>query len=129
MAAQFIDVAVRRGGWPVFYKVGRDHIGMYLGFGLSVVKLGEEARVSLADFSLEGAQRRNLRRVWRKAVEEGCTFEVLDTAESIEPVLASLRSISDEWLESKKSRVSRRVATNGHSPYSYLAITPHGTRR
>ncbi|HKW46466.1 MAG TPA: bifunctional lysylphosphatidylglycerol flippase/synthetase MprF [Gemmatimonadaceae bacterium] len=104
LATQFIDLAVRHGGWPVFYKVSRDHIGMYLDFGLSVVKLGEEARVPLTDFSLDGAHRRNLRRVWRKAIDDGCSFDVLETEESIEPVLSSLRTISDEWLEAKKTR-------------------------
>ena len=104
LAVQFIDVAVRRGGWPVFYKVSRDHIGVYLDLGLSVVKLGEEARVSLADFSLDGAERRNLRRVWRKAVDDGCTFEVVDDPRSIKPLLASLRAVSDEWLANKHTR-------------------------
>ena len=104
LAAQFIDLSVRQGGWPVFYKVSRDHIGVYLDFGLSVVKLGEEARVPLADFSLDGPQRRNLRRVWRRAVDDGCTFEVVDSGAAIEPLLPALRAVSDEWLESKGTR-------------------------
>ena len=104
LTGDFIDLAVRRGGWPVFYKVSRDHIGVYLDFGLSVVKLGEEGRVSLRDFSLEGAQRRNLRRVWRKAVDDGCRFEVLEHAEAIEPLIPTLRAISDEWLATKATR-------------------------
>ena len=127
LAAQFIDVAVRHGGWPVFYKVGRDHIGMYLDFGLSVVKLGEEARVSLTDFSLDGAHRRNLRRVWRKAVDDGCTFEVLDSAASIGPVLSSLRAISDEWLQAKKTR--EKSFSLGRFREDYVLSYPVGVVR
>ena len=103
LATEFINVAVRHGGWPVFYKIRREHLGFYLDFGLSVVKLGEEARVALPDFSLDGPQRRNLRRVWRKAVDEGCTFEVAEGA-AIVPHLPRLRAISDEWLASKHTR-------------------------
>jgi phosphatidylglycerol lysyltransferase len=104
LAAQFIDLSVRQGGWPVFYKVSRDHIGVYLDFGLSVVKLGEEARVALADFSLDGPQRRNLRRVWRKAVDDGCTFETREDPAAIESLLPELHAVSDAWLASKGTR-------------------------
>ncbi len=103
LVTNFINLAVRHGGWPVFYKVRREHLGLYLDFGFSVVKLGEEARVALPEFSLEGPQRRNLRRVWRKAVDEGCTFEIVDGA-AIAPLLPRLRAISDEWLTSKHTR-------------------------
>lgn len=104
LAARFIDDAVRHGGWPVFYKVSRERIGVYLDFGLSVVKLGEEARVALDDFSLDGPERRNLRRVWRKTVDDGCTFEIVETADAIAPLLPRLRAISDDWMRSKQTR-------------------------
>lgn len=104
LASRFIDLAVRGGGWPVFYKISRDQIGVYLDFGLSIVKLGEEARVPLQQFSLDGPERRNLRRVWRKAVEDGCSFDVLETAGEIEPLLPVLRAISDDWLANKATR-------------------------
>jgi phosphatidylglycerol lysyltransferase len=107
VAERFIDLAVRRGGWPVFYKVSRDQIAVYLDFGLSVVKLGEEARVCLEQFGLEGPERRNLRRTWRKMVDEGCTFEVVERTEAIAALLPTLRAISDEWLANKATREKR----------------------
>jgi len=107
VAGQFIDMAVRRGGWPVFYKVSRQQISVYLDFGLSIVKLGEEARVPLEHFSLDGPERRNLRRSWRKAVDDGCTFEVVASATEIEPLIPTLRAISDEWLTTKATREKR----------------------
>ncbi|HKO14792.1 MAG TPA: bifunctional lysylphosphatidylglycerol flippase/synthetase MprF [Gemmatimonadaceae bacterium] len=124
LAASFIDLAVRRGGWPVFYKVGGDTIGLYLDFGLSVVKLGEEARVLLDDFSLEGPARRNLRRVWRKAVDDGCTFELLEDAAAIAPVLPELRAVSDDWLHSKHTR--EKSFSLGHFRDDYVERYPVG---
>ena len=107
VAERFIELAVHRGGWPVFYKVSRQQIAVYLDFGLSIVKLGEEARVCLEQFSLGGPERRNLRRIWRKSVDEGCSFEVVERAAAIEPLLPTLRAISDEWLANKATREKR----------------------
>ena len=99
----FIRLVDQNGGWPVFYKVAPTLLYLYLDHGLNVVKLGEEARVPLADFSLEGPNRRNLRRVWRKMVDDGYTFEIV-RPEAIAPILPQLRAVSDEWLEQKKAR-------------------------
>jgi phosphatidylglycerol lysyltransferase len=87
----------------VFYKVGPLLLHFYLDYGLTVVKLGEEARVPLDGFSLDGPQRRNLRRVWRKAVDAGCSFEVIPGS-SVRPHLPELRKVSDAWLANKHTR-------------------------
>ena len=99
----FIRLADQNSGWAVFYKVAPTLLYLYLDHGLNVVKLGEEARVSLADFSLEGSNRRNLRRVWRKMVDDGYTFEMVQP-DDIAPILPRLRAVSDEWIEQKKAR-------------------------
>jgi len=103
LVLRFIQLVDRHGGWPVFYQVGRETLPLYLDVGLSVVKLGEEARVELPTFSLEGAERRNLRRVWRKAVQDGCSFVVIP-AEQVPDELPALRRISDTWLRDKRTR-------------------------
>lgn len=103
---QFIERCDRAGGWPVFYRVPPPLLHLYLDYALAVVKLGEIARVSLPEFSLDGPRRRNLRRVWRKAVDDGCRFEVLD-AERAAAVMPELRPISDEWLNEKRTREKR----------------------
>ncbi len=103
LALEFIKHVDKHGGWPVFYKVSRQHLPTYLDFGLSVVKIGEEARVSLPDFSLDGSHRRNLRRVWRKTVDDGCKFEIVEPA-GVPALIPELRVISDEWLDEKRTR-------------------------
>lgn len=100
---KFVQLADAHGGLAVFYKVGPLLLHFYLEYGLAVMKLGEEARVGLTDFSLDGPQRRNLRRVWRKAVDAGCSFEIVPP-EQIAPYLPELRPISDAWLANKHSR-------------------------
>ena len=99
----FIQLADQHGGWPVFYQVGRESLHLYLDTGLSVVKIGEEARVQLSSFSLDGPERRNLRRVYRKSVQEGCSFEVIPP-EQVPTILPELRDISERWLRNKKAR-------------------------
>jgi len=99
----FIQLADQNGGWPVFYKIAPTLLYLYLDHGLNVVKLGEEARVSLADFSLEGSSRKNLRRVWRRITDDGYRFEIVQPAD-IPPLLPELRAVSDEWLRQKQTR-------------------------
>ncbi|MDQ6737506.1 MAG: GNAT family N-acetyltransferase [Gemmatimonadota bacterium] len=99
----FIHLVDQNSGWPVFYKIAPTLLYLYLDHGLTVVKLGEEARVALTDFSLEGSNRRNLRRVWRKMVDDGYTVEIV-LPENLPPIMPELRRVSDEWIEQKKAR-------------------------
>jgi len=106
LAMRFITACDRHGAWPVFYKVGTSQLHRYLDVGFSVAKLGEEARVPLGDFSLEGAERRNLRRVWRASVKDGCSFEMLPV-EAVSEHVSALREVSDAWLTAKRAREKR----------------------
>ena len=99
----FITRADHAGDWPVFYRVSPPFLHLYLEYALAVVKLGEIARVSLQGFSLEGPTRRNLRRVSRKAVDDGCYFEMVNRAEA-ESVLPDLREVSAAWLAAKRTK-------------------------
>jgi len=103
LVERFVHDCDRTGSWPVFYRVGPQLLYMYLDYGLSIVKLGEVARVPLAGFSLEGPDRRTLRRVCRGLVKSGCSFEVLEP-EQLQSVVPELRVISDEWLAQRNTR-------------------------
>ena len=122
----FIRMVDRNGGMPVFYKVTPTLLYLYLDHGLSVVKLGEEARVSLTDFTLEGPTRRNLRRVWRKIVDEGCTFDVIAPEDAIR-LLPRLREVSDAWLKSKQAR--EKGFSLGFFEEAYVSRYPIGVVR
>lgn len=81
----------------VVYHGTPDWIVDYLDLGLTLLKLGEEAKVHLADFSLEGGRRRNLRQAHARAIRDGLTFEVVPAPQS-DALLAELEPISDAWL-------------------------------
>ncbi len=95
--------AQRYGDRTVFYEVAHHHLYMYLDAGLVALKLGEEARVPLTDFSLEGANRKDLRYIQRKLAKQGCTFEIVPP-DGLESHMAALQTISDAWLAEKNTR-------------------------
>lgn len=100
---EFRSMALRHGGWPVFYQAHPRHLGLYADAGLRLLKLGEEALVPLAEFGLEGGSRSGLRRTVRKVEQEGGRFSVLPATE-VGPHLPVLREISDAWLADKGAR-------------------------
>ena len=103
---EFIVRCDQAGGWPVFYRVPPALLYLYLDYALAVVKLGEIARVPMPGFVLEGPQRRNLRRVWRKAVDDGCAFEIVPRID-VDALLPELRAVSDQWLREKQASEKR----------------------
>lgn len=98
---KFRELCDLHAGWPVFYEIERQHLHYYLDLGLTLQKIGEEAHVPLADFSLEGGSRKWMRKMQRKVESEGCAFEIVADAA---PILPELREISDAWLAEKKTR-------------------------
>lgn len=100
------ELVDRRGGRPVFYQVGGASLSFYVDLGLSLVKLGEEARIELGRFGLDGSARAELRQARRRAERAGATFEVVPPA-ATEPLLPRLRRISDTWLDDKATAEKR----------------------
>lgn len=103
LAWRFRELADRHGGWPVFYEVGTARLPLYIDLGLSLLKLGEEAIVPLADFGLEGNRRKGLRRAVKDGEKRGVTFEMVPVEQTPE-ILPAIRAISDQWLEDKAVR-------------------------
>jgi phosphatidylglycerol lysyltransferase len=100
---RFGELCRRHDDWPVFYEVGREHLHLYLDLGLTVMRLGEEARVPLEGFSLEGHDRKWLRYVHRRLDADGCSFEIVPR-EGVAALLPGLKAVSEVWLESKRTR-------------------------
>ncbi|MCI0572880.1 MAG: bifunctional lysylphosphatidylglycerol flippase/synthetase MprF [Myxococcaceae bacterium] len=90
-------------GWAVFYEVGTAHLTRYLDMGLSLLKLGEEATVPLADFRLEQPERKALRHAFHRAEREGITFEVVPK-EAVAALLPELEAISRAWLQERHAQ-------------------------
>jgi len=118
---RFRELVDEHGGRAVFYEVSGDSLPLYLDLGLTLTKLGEEARVALADFSLEGKARGELRSVRRRAELDGATFEIVMPPE-VPPLMPALREISDHWLD-EKSAQEKGFSLGFFSP-DYLANFP-----
>lgn len=103
LAWTFREMVERHSGQVAFYEVGTEMLHVYLDMGLTLFKLGEAARVPLADFSLQGKARSGLRYIDRKLGKEGCSFEVLPAA-AVPELLPELRRVSDLWLGDKTAR-------------------------
>jgi phosphatidylglycerol lysyltransferase len=94
------EMSDRHGAATVFYQVCGERLALYVDLGLAALKIGEEARVPLADFSLEGAARADLRQAHRRAERDGASFEVMP-AERVVELLPLLQRISAAWLSAK----------------------------
>jgi phosphatidylglycerol lysyltransferase len=121
LAWRFREMADAHGGWTVFYQARPESLPIYLDLGLGLLKLGEEARVKLADFNLEGGGRSKFRQTLRKVEREGCTFEILQPAD-VPTHLPRLREVSDGWLAAKNTR--EKGFSLGRFDERYLARMP-----
>ena len=95
------EKAWREGKRVAFYSVSPAYLPTYLDLGLSILKIGEVARVNLQGFALEGSKRKDLRQARNRAQRDGFVFSVVPVAE-IEAILPELRAISDAWLARKQ---------------------------
>ncbi|HEV8355168.1 MAG TPA: bifunctional lysylphosphatidylglycerol flippase/synthetase MprF [Gemmatimonadales bacterium] len=93
----------RHAGWTVFYEVGREYLPLYIDLGLTLAKLGEDARIPLGGFSLDGSSRRALRRTCRQVERAGATFEMVPR-EAVPGLMPELEGISDDWLRTRRTR-------------------------
>jgi phosphatidylglycerol lysyltransferase len=90
----------------VFYEVGPHHLPLFLDLGLRLVKLGENAKVPLTEFSLKGKRKGDLRNAQNRAEKDGAAFEILPPA-AVPKVLDELERVSDAWLGSRNAREKR----------------------
>lgn len=96
----FYELCDQFGGWPVVFEARADHSELYRELGLTLTPLGEEARVDLTKYSLEGPERRTLRHDCSKLLRLGCRFEIVPR-ENVGSLLPELARVSDAWLTEK----------------------------
>jgi phosphatidylglycerol lysyltransferase len=121
LAWKFREMVDRHDGWPVFYQVRPENLHVYLDLGLTLLKLGEEARVPLTEFSLEGSNRKRLRQTVKRFEKLNGTFEVIQP-ERIDAYLPEMKRISDDWLMNKPG--GEKGFSLGFFDEEYLRRTP-----
>lgn len=102
MIDRFVAFCRSQDWTPLFYGTGNEHRALYEQANLITFKVGEDARIPLADFSLAGGRFQNLRTARNKAKKEGLTFRWYDPSAAVDHGLeAQLHLLSDAWLNSK----------------------------
>lgn len=123
---QYRSLCDRHDGWSVFYEVRRENLHLYLDQGFTLLKLGEEARVPLETFSLDGASRKVFRHTINKMEKEAFPFEVIPR-ENVPSLLPELKMVSDDWLRHKSTR--EKGFSLGFFDEAYLTHFPIGVVR
>ena len=119
----FLERSDDFGGVPVFYEVGKVHLHRYADFGLTFVKLGEEAKVDLTAFTLEGSHASRHRQSIRRLEKDGGSFRIIEPAD-VPAVLDQLRAVSDDWLAAKAA--AEKGFSLGFFDDTYLSRFPVG---
>ena len=89
---------------PVFYFARSELRPILSQCGLKSFKVGEDARLSVADFNLKGGKFQNLRTACNKARKEGKELRWYQPVDGRFDygLEAQLKVLSDEWLQAKK---------------------------
>jgi len=108
LISEFRDTCGENDWYPVFYQTLPDHLPGYHTAGFKSLKIGEEAVVELAGFSLAGSRRKSLRQSVGRMTRLGYTTELLEPPLG-DDTLARLKEVSDQWL---------RLQTGGEKRFS-----------
>lgn len=117
----FLDLCERQAWAPAFHQVDDADAEMLRGFGLHLVKVGEEAVIDVTSFSLAGGAMKPIRQAVGRAEREGLT--VIEPPLPLDDAaLAELRAVSDAWLSTSGHR--ERGFTLGTFDPEALSKTP-----
>jgi phosphatidylglycerol lysyltransferase len=117
----FVDFC-RGNDWRVaFHQTLPDFLPIYRKLGFRKLKIGDDAIVMLAEFSLEGRKFKKLRHNINQLEKEG--FRLVRYAPPIPPdILAQVKTVSDGWLQIPGRR--ERTFTLGYFDPDYIRHTP-----
>ncbi len=104
-------------GRLLLYQITTEALPIAIDLGLQLVKYGEEARVDLASFTLDGPDAKSLRHAERRAVRDGAEFAIVPAAD-VPGIGPELRAISDGWLRAKGQ--SEKAFSVGRFEPSYI---------
>lgn len=112
----FRKLSSKAGYRAVFYEIGTDYIPNYLDAGFKIFKIGEQARVNLSEFTLEGSHWSSLRNTMNKLEKNGAVFKIIEANEAVE-YFPQFKKISDEWLSEKQTSEKRFSLGNFDEKY------------
>lgn len=113
----FSNLAQRQGAKPVFCAISHHYLQHYQQNNFKYFPIGQEARVPLTSFSIQGPERRHIRYIYHKLPKRGWEFQVLPQEETRKHIF-QLREISDDWLKFKHSK--EKSFSMGYFKESYI---------
>ncbi len=123
---QLREKADKAGKLCAFYAVTPRYLPVYLDLGLSILKIGEVARVDLNGFTLDGSAKKDFRYARSRMIRDGYAFAVIPR-EEVPAILPELREVSDRWLASKQGE--EKAFALGCFDETYLANFDHAVLR
>lgn len=118
---EFLDAAEAMGWETAFHQTLPDFLPVYRAHGLRKLKIGDEAVVDLAAFTLEGGRMKEVRNRIRRMERDGIRIVRFEPPVP-EETLDLLAGVSDAWLTIEGRR--ERRFTLGRFDRRYLSGTP-----
>jgi phosphatidylglycerol lysyltransferase len=118
---EFQDECTREDARPVFYHVGSDYLEYYVDLGLTLFKLGEEARIPLTYFDPKKSIDERIWNSHKKMENSGYSWEILP-ADSLHEFLPELKAISEASIDDQNRR--ERGFSVGYFDEKYLKNFP-----
>ena len=118
LIASFMQSANRQFLAPVFYKSSPAFADLLVSMGQSRCQISVEAEVDLAEFSLEGSGKRELRRKLRDAEKAGVETACIAAGQAD---YADFSRISDAWQSAKTDEKGFSI---GPAALPYSALPP-----
>jgi phosphatidylglycerol lysyltransferase len=100
---RFRELCDRARTRPAFYQIRPDNMPLYIDAGLTLTKLGEEARLPLLEFDLELPKYGKLRYAVNRSCRDGLSFQVFARPQ-VSALVDQLAAVSDTWLQLKNVR-------------------------
>jgi phosphatidylglycerol lysyltransferase len=100
---RFRELCDRQRSRPAFYQIKPDNLPLYADVGLTLTRLGDEARVPLTRFALERPTNRELRRTYSRALREGLVYRTITPSE-VPGFIEELAVTSGAWLSARKGQ-------------------------
>ncbi|NIZ12742.1 bifunctional lysylphosphatidylglycerol flippase/synthetase MprF [Phaeobacter sp. HF9A] len=123
---QLREKADKAGKRCAFYAVSPKYLASFLDLGLSILKIGEVARVKLDGFTMDGPNKKKLRAARSRATRDGYDLVIVPKAE-LAQVIDQLRDVSDRWMESKQGE--EKGFSLGNFNEEYLSNFDHAVLR
>lgn len=114
LVAQFLERCDDYSGLPVAYQPPKDWLHVYTDYGLTYVTLGEDARVFLPHFAIEGSGHRALRTTSAQLERLGVAMRV-EVPPLGAPLLSALGEVSSAWL-AERGGVEQGFAVSRFDP-------------